>query len=381
MYLRFVDFDFGIYFLFSASGKDNLSHYILRLVFRSYDRRHWFVTLETLLFELRLRSASNNSLGVQWCKIQGFKSLTYSEVSEDKDLYNYLMTKHSNEEIRTHRVYRVEFEKALSLVAKRGVFLRGGYVYMLVSALGDHAREFFINQFKTKLRIDLERMDKGFDNDDERVKSLLNTIPDIVIQYEYKSHQINITNLDEISTKHFPLCMKYMHDQLAKKRHLKHDARLQYGLFLKGIGVSMEDSLEYWRSKMEETSFKKNSMAYNIRHNYGKEGGRKDYSPFECKSIIFSSAQSDSDHGCPFKHKSKSQLVKLFEEAGINEVDQKEIISLFEGQQYNEACKAYYKFTHGGKDFEGEQNHPNKYFDLSYGRKRNTRAPAKEETA
>ena len=37
--------------------------------------------------------------------------------------------------------------------------------------------------------------------------------------------------------------------------------------------------------------------AYNIRHNYGKEGGRKDYSAFGCSKIIGSTVQSGDHHG------------------------------------------------------------------------------------
>jgi DNA primase large subunit len=39
--------------------------------------------------------------------------------------------------------------------------------------------------------------------------------------------------VDEMAHKHFPLCMRYQHEELRKRKHLPHFSRLEYGLFLK----------------------------------------------------------------------------------------------------------------------------------------------------
>jgi DNA primase large subunit len=39
--------------------------------------------------------------------------------------------------------------------------------------------------------------------------------------------------VDEIAQKHFPMCMRNLHENLKRNHHLKHFGRLQYGLFLK----------------------------------------------------------------------------------------------------------------------------------------------------
>lgn len=41
--------------------------------------------------------------------------------------------------------------------------------------------------------------------------------------------------IDELARKHFPMCMRNLHDNLRKDKHLKHAGRLQYTLFLKVI--------------------------------------------------------------------------------------------------------------------------------------------------
>lgn len=41
--------------------------------------------------------------------------------------------------------------------------------------------------------------------------------------------------------------MRKVHYNLQTDHHLRHFARLQFGLFLQGIGMSMESALDYFR--------------------------------------------------------------------------------------------------------------------------------------
>ena len=45
--------------------------------------------------------------------------------------------------------------------------------------------------------------------------------------------EIQADMIDDMAKKHFPLCMRNLHECLTRDRHLKHFGRLQYGLFLK----------------------------------------------------------------------------------------------------------------------------------------------------
>jgi len=45
--------------------------------------------------------------------------------------------------------------------------------------------------------------------------------------------EIKAEMVDNLARKHFPMCMRSLHENLRRDHHLKHFGRLQYGLFLK----------------------------------------------------------------------------------------------------------------------------------------------------
>lgn len=52
---------------------------------------------------------------------------------------------------------------------------------------------------------------------------------------EGSGEDIRAEMVDELAGKHFPMCMRSLHQNLRRDHHLKHFGRLQYGLFLKVI--------------------------------------------------------------------------------------------------------------------------------------------------
>jgi DNA primase large subunit len=215
----------------------------------------------------------------------------------------------------------------------------------------------------------------------ERVVPFLSAVTVYESQFknvEFKGGQVIPEQIDTLAQQSFPLCMKVLHRELRGKHHLKHQGRQQFGLFLKGIGLSLDDALRFWREEftrsMTADKFEKN-YSYNIRHNYGKEGKRTNYTPYGCMKIItgLAAPTSEDHHGCPFKNFSSSALKGELKAFQRDQVD--EIIQLVEGKHYQVACRKYFDLTHPSiKDTNAEMareddgtpfNHPNAYYQKS----------------
>ena len=57
------------------------------------------------------------------------------------------------------------------------------------------------------------------------------------------------TFYSQLSQESFPPCMRHLHESLRRDHHLRHFGRLQYGLFLKSIGLTLEQALTFWRTE------------------------------------------------------------------------------------------------------------------------------------
>ena len=77
--------------------------------------------------------------------------------------------------------------------------------------------------------------------------------------------KINLADLDFYSRKSFPPCMKSLFTALRNKHHLKHYGRLQLGLFLKSLGLTMDEAYSFWKQefckKMDTDKFE-NCLLY-----------------------------------------------------------------------------------------------------------------------
>jgi DNA primase large subunit len=184
-----------------------------------------------------------------------------------------------------------------------------------------------------------------------------------------------------------PACMSSLQSTLGVEHHLKHFARLQYSLFLKGIGLNLEECILFWRRsfapKIDDDKFNK-EYRYNIRHVYGDVGGDanrrgRGYSPYSCQKLLTEPLPGPGQqHGCPYRTYSPDNLVSLLR--GMNVSDETTLKGVRDDvgkQRYHVACNRVFEYKHK-REIERAKNmgwgpqeldtilHPNTYFKRSY---------------
>lgn len=108
----------------------------------------------------------------------------------------------------------------------------------------------------------------------------------------------------------------------------------------------------FWESHftkvMNHDAFHK-GYAYSFRHMYGKEGARKNYTPYSCLKIIMGTPpEAGAFHGCPYRHATDSQLAGLLNGLKLSVPDAKEVIGIAKSGNYQLACQKHFDITHPG---------------------------------
>ncbi|CAL8299908.1 unnamed protein product [Merluccius merluccius] len=351
--------------------KDHISHFILRLAYcQTEDLRRWFIQQEVDLFRYRFNCLNSKSK----TQFLHHNNLHYDTVSlEEKKVLSEKLINSSYAgsacKVEEQDFYKVPFQDALDLVRTRKVYLKAGYVYI------PHQDIVIIvlNDFRTRLSKALALTARSLPTvlSDERLQPLLSHLSHAYVGQDYSIQKsvgkISLEQIDLLAGKSFPLCMRQLHQSLRETHHLRHGGRMQYGLFLKGIGLTLEQALQFWRSeftkgKVDMDKFDK-AYAYSIRHMFGKEGKRTDYTPYSCMKVILSNPPSQGDHhGCPFRHSDAELLKQKLQSYKVSPSGIAQILDLVKGMHYQLACQKYFELTHNIEDSGFSLNHPNQYF-------------------
>lgn len=354
---------------------DHISHFILRLAYcRSEELRRWFMTQELDLFRFRFKTTSDQEKR-QFLEQNDlhYESLTTDERSSICEKLAAASNTTSGV-VETVEFFKVHFTEALDLVQRRKVYVSRGQAYVqyddMISLLTGVYRS-HLSQALAKTARALPHLEE-----DERLLPMLSGLSKRYLGADYSIKKTNVGQItadmiDMLSKKSFPLCMQSLHVSLRQSHHLKHGGRQQYGLFLKGIGLSLEEAMKFWRTEfcklIDVDKFDK-QYSYNIRHNYGKEGKRADYTPYSCMKIIMSNAPGPGDsHGCPFKHIDQDLLKQRLKTMNIGDQYLDKIVSEVKTGRYNVACTRYFEATHKlPLEYQAQAiSHPNQYFEES----------------
>lgn len=157
--------------------------------------------------------------------------------------------------------------------------------------------------------------------DDCRLNDLLSDLHTSYTGVDYSEQtnagSVNPELIQDYSTKHFPLCMRHIHENFKATHHMKYGSRMQYGLFIKGIGVHFEAAMRFWREEftkiIDDNTFDKKYL-YWIKHMYGKVSTMLNYSPEGCMKIISASIGPGDHDGCPFRHFDTANLKQKMSE-------------------------------------------------------------------
>ncbi|CAO1614657.1 unnamed protein product [Sympodiomycopsis kandeliae] len=370
--------------------RDHVSHFVLRLAFcRSEDLQRRFVRTESVLFRLRFESDDSAErerflagLDLKWETVTAQEKQLYKD--ELLAVSPWLSSTWENEGF-----FKVPWTKVLDLVEKRRVFLRGGvaWVPMREQASLVHA------EFTSRLNKDLLQTARSLPqlDEDDRLMPLLkhlslgflagvssdyNASSTSLVGEDGEAVQIRADMVSALIRKHAPMCMRQMNEHLQERKHLKYQGRMQFGLFLKEMGVNIDQALLFWRrsfASMTDDKFSK-EYKYNIRHNYGLEGKRVNYPARSCARIITQDTPGPQDtHGCPFRHYSQQNLSSaLSTHYALTSNQTSEILNNVKSGHYHVACTRLFEITHqiqkgSGLDGNGESvAHPNRYFERSW---------------
>ncbi|XP_074095529.1 uncharacterized protein LOC141525084 isoform X2 [Cotesia typhae] len=174
-------------------------------------------------------------------------------------------------------------------------------------------------------------------------------------------------DIDHLSETAFPPCMRHIHQTLRKNHHLKHESRLQYTLFLKGIGLNVKETIKLFKGEFTQrmnVDLFEREYKYYIEHAYGLRGRRIDYLPQECTKIQSKRTQRGDCNGCPLQIHNDIDIEDLDQtltQWEIPKSDRQGIIEEFKNRNPGTACALYFEAMN---DCKMKKNiyHPNDYY-------------------
>lgn len=381
---------------FEDRKKDYYSHFILRLCFcRSNELREKFVRAETLLFKIRFNMLTSNDQ-TKFVQSLNLPSLQFISDEEKRDLSQQLYQTISSQlqfqlnlsdenqrqsYFKQEKFIKLPFENVIELVGTRQVFLKGGYAYLPQF----QQLNLISGEFSTRLAHELGTTYRNLPhlNEDDRLMPILHhlssgyTISDFE-QGEFDKQDGDINAKTVYSTEisqNYPLCAKNLLKGLKSSHHLRYNGRQQLSFFLKGIGLSADEAMKFWTDAFTSNGghlsvdkFNK-EYRYSFRHNYGLEGTRINYKPWDCRTILSKPRPARGEfHGCPYRDWNAETLSLELNAMKLTKTQVTSVLDSCHRTEYTVACTQVFEYTHGSSrkvDDQTHITHPNLYFERS----------------
>ncbi|KYQ91399.1 hypothetical protein DLAC_08359 [Tieghemostelium lacteum] len=340
--------------------RDEISHFCLRIAMCDSDDIQWFISAEVQLLTFKFLTISSSTY-IQHPEF-GFKTATENELTPEELKYIQMVEKCAT---LKDSLFKIGFEEIPILLENKKCVIKKGIAYAHI----DHLKDLVLNIYRNylnyaldKVKVDKARIKEEF----PEVIEFFQTLP----RHTAKRAQNAAVTKEEVfplSKTSFPLCMRVMHDSLLRTSQLKHEGRLEFSTFLKGIGLPYEEAIQYWKTafskRVTANEFDK-EYTYTFRHTYGLEGKGISYSPYSCAKIIPKIPSGfDQVHGCPYMWPADRLEQKLLE-LGINDIQTAEILQSATITP-NIACTKHFEYLHPKAGPQKVISHPNQFFESS----------------
>ncbi|KFV71402.1 DNA primase large subunit [Dryobates pubescens] len=355
---------------YEARRKDHISHFILRLAYcQSEDLRRWFLQQEMDLLRYRFNQLTPGLMQ----KFLEYVNLSFEAVSEDlkNELAEELCAStpgFSMIKVKEQTFYKVGLADAVDLFRARRVFIKEGFAYVPLKDID----AIVLNSYRAKLSKALAVTARSLPaiQSDERLQPLLKHLSHAYVGPEYSvqknTGKISLEDIDALAA----LAQPCTGESVLPPACVTHTAAsssscaVLSGSVLGGFIVLL--ALQQLQGFVPLLVQFDKGYAYSIRHSYGREGRRTDYTPYSCMKIIISNPPSQGDyHGCPFRHCDAELLRQKLQAYKVPPAGITQILELVKGMHYQLACQKYFELTHEVDDVGFSLNHPNQYFTES----------------
>ncbi len=323
-----------------AESNDLLAGHILLRVAVATDPRlsAWLVEFEGDLFDYRFRKASfSDIIAVMHYFLGNDNVILLKDLEEKVDMniqkrYSLVevgeYSKYIKRSIKTRdgrttikrerqnvtlpkglrKYIGVQFTKVPKVVGKRQVLLLKGWAIAPIFIFRGTIKRAFETALKTKLEGIQDQI-----KSDKSLKPIIRELREYIKINEkafVKRFETEISPSGKLYQRFdlFPECMNQLISILTEKGHLGHGERLQLGLFLKKLGMPMEEQKHFWYQKAVDNiglTFEEfdSKVGYTIDHLYGQAGSGTDYDAPKCETIITS-------YYCAFAQKAADEIMK-----------------------------------------------------------------------